>query len=192
MRIYTKTGDKGQTSLYDGTKVFKDNIILDCIGDIDELNSNIGLIMSNLNLNSLFKTDENVLILEEIQNELFDLGTLIAYPNDPSKKNIVFDNGGLFAKKLEMLIDNMTAKLPKLKNFILPSGSINMSVIHVARSVCRRAERKLVSLKTHDIIVLDECLIYINRMSDYLFTLARYVGFVENVPEIIYNSKRNK
>lgn len=189
MRIYTKTGDKGTTSLYDGSKVTKDNIIIDCIGDIDELNSEIGCILShlsNMHNDNLKKYTE---LLSNIQSQLFDLGALIAHPNNPQRRNITFDSEQTYTKELESCIDEMTAKLPKLVNFILPGGSIEMATIHKSRTVCRRAERKMVGLKTNSIEFQETCLIYINRLSDFLFTLARYVGEVQNIPEIIYKKK---
>ena len=189
MKIYTKTGDKGNTSLYDGSKVSKDNIIIDCIGDIDELNSEIGCILAHLTHedNRMLKY---VKLLSDIQSQLFDLGALIAHPNNPERKNITFDADQVYTKDLETSIDEMTLQLPKLVNFILPGGSKTMATIHKSRTVCRRAERKLVGLKTNGIEIQDSCFVYINRLSDFLFTLARYVGEVEQIPEVIYKRKK--
>ena len=166
MKIYTKTGDKGTTSLYDCSRVSKSSILIDLLGDIDELNSFIGIIDSSF-------------LLKDIQTWLFDLGTIIANPN----KKYSFDLSQEFTKILEKEIDMMTQLLPKLTNFILPSGNI-----HLSRAIARRCERKLV-----DVITIgdykhidDNCLVFLNRLSDYLFTLARYDCHMKGKDENIY------
>jgi len=190
MKIYTKVGDKGNTSLYDGSKVSKDDIIIDCIGNIDELNSDIGAIISYVSVLSSEKLVEYIKILTDIQSQLFDMGALIAYPKNPGKKDLEFDNNNVFTKTLEEAIDKMTIELPRLVNFILPGGSIQMSAVHRGRTICRRAERSLVRLKTNDIEVHDTCLGFMNRLSDFLFTFARYVGHVQEIDEVIYKKQR--
>lgn len=190
MKIYTKTGDKGTTSLYDGTKVCKDNIIIECIGSIDELNSDIGLCISFLEKTRFIGLNIYLLLLKDIQSQLFDLGALIAYPSDPSKKQLDFDIEQENTKKIEKAIDDMTRDLPKLVNFILPGGSIEMSIVHRVRTTCRRTERKLVLLKNNSINVQDNCLVFINRLSDFFFTLARYVGKLQEIDEVIYKKNR--
>jgi cob(I)alamin adenosyltransferase len=190
MKIYTKVGDKGNTSLYDGSKVSKDDIIIDCIGNIDELNSDIGAIISHVNVLSSEKLTKYITILTDIQSQLFDMGALIAYPTKSDKKELDFDNDNTFTKTLEDAIDEMTTELPKLVNFILPGGSIQMSSVHRGRTICRRAERSLVNLKTNNITVQDNCLGYVNRLSDFLFTFARYVGHVQEIQEVIYKKQR--
>lgn len=152
MVIYTKTGDDGSTSLYDCSRVSKTSVLIDLLGEIDELNSYIGIIESDK-------------LLSELQVWLFDLGTIIANP----KKKYSFDKNLYYTKILEKEIDSMTSDLTKLTNFILPSGNI-----HLARSVARRCERKLVEAKKDYNHIDDNCLIFMNRLSDYLFTLARY------------------
>lgn len=164
MKIYTKTGDKGLTSLYDCSRISKASKLIDLIGDIDELNSFIGIINSSV-------------ILKDIQIWLFDLNTIIANP----KHNYLFDNDEKIIKLIENEIDNLTSKMPKLKNFILPSGNI-----HISRAICRRCERKLVDIIESQPHIPNECLIFLNRLSDYLFTLARFENIVDN-NEIIYN-----
>ena len=168
MRIYTKTGDDGSTSLYDCSRVSKSSYLINLLGDIDELNSFIGII-------------ESEYLLKDIQIWLFDLGTVIANPN----KKYVFDQNLEFTKILEKEIDNMTNELPKLVNFILPSGNI-----HLSRAIARRCERRLVKLiSNHNSTIAKHidhnCIKFINRLSDYLFTLARYdcykKGFKENI-----------
>jgi cob(I)alamin adenosyltransferase len=166
MKIYTKTGDKGTTSLYDCSRVSKSSILIDLLGDIDELNSFIGIIDSSF-------------LLKDIQTWLFDLGTIIANPN----KKYSFDISQEFTKILEKEIDMMTQQLPKLTNFILPSGNI-----HLSRAIARRCERKLVDVITNGDYkhIDDNCLVFINRLSDYLFTLARYECFMKGKDENIY------
>ncbi len=164
MKIYTKTGDNGLTSLYDNTRVSKSSILIDLLGDIDELNSFIGMIDSEF-------------LIKDIQIWLFDLGTIIANPN----KKYKFDCNLEFTKILEKEIDKMTSELPKLVNFILPNG-----YIHLSRAITRRCERKLVEVKTNNSHIDDNCLIFINRLSDYLFTLARYDSYYKGIKENIY------
>lgn len=189
MKIYTKVGDGGNTSLYDGSKVGKDHIVIDCVGTIDELNSEIGCIIA---LNNKAGIDAYASVLTDIQSQLFDFGSVIAFSNKEGKNASEFDVEQKFTKVLEESIDKMTAELPKLKNFILPGGSVEMATIHRARTICRRTERTLVSMRNNvDCChVQHSCLIFMNRLSDFLFTLARYVGHVQNVPEVIYRKVR--
>ena len=183
MKIYTKRGDKGFTSLYDGTQVSKDNEILDCIGNIDELNSEIGCLISFLKENEMFS--ELATRLVAMQSQLFDLGANVANPTE--KKKIFFDKDGLYVKSMEEDIDRMTKELPRLVNFILPGGSIEMAVAHRIRTICRRAERSYTSVCV-DSQQHDNCQVYLNRMSDYFFTVARYIGMKQKVEEVIYKS----
>jgi cob(I)alamin adenosyltransferase len=164
MKIYTKTGDKGETSLYDCSRVSKSSDLIDLIGDIDELNSFIGIIESDR-------------ILKDIQIWLFDLGTIIANP----KKKFNFDINLEFTKILEKEIDILMDELPKLSNFILPSNNI-----HLSRAIARRCERKMVEVKNNYTHIDDNCLIFLNRLSDYLFTIARYESYKKNGGECIY------
>ena len=152
MKIYTKKGDSGSTSLYDGTKVIKNDIIVESVGSLDELNSELGLILSYYNLLKCDKlTDENrkyYELLNNIQSELFDLGSIIAKnPNNSKEDEILFDKNNDYIKKIEEYIDEMTNILPPLRNFILPGGSLLISCIHKARTVCRRTERNITSIK---------------------------------------------
>ena len=182
MKIYTKTGDQGNTSLYDGSKVSKDHILLECIGDLDELNAELGCVLTSLD--SSFGTI--VSLVQKTQSSLFDLGALIAHPNHPERKRLTFDESGELTRELEINIDEMTVSLPKLTNFILPGGNQSMAFIHKARTVCRRVERRMVVLKTNDMGIDPACYVYMNRLSDFLFTLARYAGHLHQVPEVIY------
>ena len=176
MKVYTKKGDKGQTQLLGGSIVDKDHVKLECYGTIDELNSFIGNIYDQ-DLKEFHKE-----ILLNIQNQLFNLGSVISF--DGIKDKIKLPN--ITVKNIEMLekaIDKMEESLPMLKNFILPSGHPTTSKCHIARTVCRRAERNLVTLsKTSEIDNLH--LQYLNRLSDYLFVLARAVLKENNAEEI--------
>jgi cob(I)alamin adenosyltransferase len=197
MRIYTKVGDGGNTSLYDGTKVSKDNIIIDCVGDLDELNSELGCIIAGVNDNiDVFNENmEFVDIIKQAQVNLFDMGSLLAHPTNPESKNLYFDKDNVLVKELETNIDKMTAVLPKLTNFILPGGNLLMAFTHKTRTVCRRFERKLINLRNSkqtqegEYVVENSCIAYINRLSDYLFTFARFVGFLCKTEEIIYKRR---
>lgn len=176
MKIYTKKGDKGKTQLLGGSIVNKDHVKLECYGTIDELNSFIG----NIYDQDLKKFHKEILL--NIQNQLFNLGSVISF--DGKKDKIKLPN--ITAKNIEMLekaIDKMELTLPMLKNFILPSGHPTTSKCHIARTVCRRAERNLVTLsKTSEIDNLH--LQYLNRLSDYLFVLSRAVLKENNAEEI--------
>jgi cob(I)alamin adenosyltransferase len=182
MKIYTKTGDKGKTQLLGGSKVKKNHSRLEAYGTIDELNAYIGNIFDQ-------KIDQisNIALLK-IQNRLFDLGSNIAYDHKNSliKLQHLDENDVL---DIEKEIDRMEKKLPILTNFILPSGHKTTSICHIARTVCRRAERNLVDLMQHD--HCDEINIkYLNRLSDYLFVLARYNLAINDISEILWEKKK--
>ena len=172
MKIYTKTGDKGKTSLFGGTRVPKYNLRIEAYGTIDELNSFIGLIRDQ----KIDKKSFDVLI--KIQNELFTLGSMLATPEN--KK--LLKNGQerlnipkVTEKDIEFLeneMDQMNEHLPSMTNFILPGGNTTVSYCHIARTICRRAERITVNLSEEEVIDLI-CISYLNRLSDYLFVLAR-------------------
>ena len=178
MKIYTKKGDKGKTQLLGGSMVAKDHIKLECYGTIDELNSFIGNLYDE-NINSAHKS-----ILLKIQNQLFNLGSLVAF--DREKKGIELPNISINdVKMLEQEIDRLDAALPQLKNFILPCGHSSASKSHIARTVCRRAERNLITLSnTENIDPIH--LQYLNRLSDYLFVLARTLLANNNKNEIVW------
>ncbi|GAA4341043.1 cob(I)yrinic acid a,c-diamide adenosyltransferase [Mucilaginibacter gynuensis] len=175
MKIYTKTGDKGYTSLIGGTRVPKHHLRIESYGTIDELNSYIGLIRDQ----DIAVHDKD--ILKHIQDRLFTIGASLAA--DPEKSRMVIPD--LHLSDIELLeheMDEMNKVLPALKHFILPGGSIAVSYCHVARCVCRRAERIVVHLNEAD-VVDEKVIIYLNRLSDYLFTLARKFGFDADVAE---------
>ena len=167
MKIYTKKGDEGNTQLLGGSMVKKTHIKLECYGTIDELNAFIG----NIYDQEISESHKEILL--KIQNQLFNLGSCIAF--DGKKENIKLPN--VTENNIEMLekaIDKMDASLPILKNFILPSGLSTVSKCHIARTICRRAERNLVALGEEEKINPLH-LKYLNRLSDYLFVLARFI-----------------
>jgi cob(I)alamin adenosyltransferase len=175
MKIYTKTGDKGFTSLIGGTRVPKHHLRIESYGTVDELNSYIGLIRDQ----EITAHDKN--ILKEIQDRLFTIGSSLAA--DPEKSKMVIpDLHTTDVDLLEKEMDNMNEQLPELKHFILPGGSNMISYCHIARCVCRRAERLTVHL-AEESAVDDKVIIYLNRLSDYLFTLARKIGNDHKIPE---------
>jgi cob(I)alamin adenosyltransferase len=181
MKIYTKTGDSGKTSLLGGTKVFKNNPRIEAYGTVDELNSYIGLL-------SDFSNDDNAKnILKEIQDRLFTIGAELAC--DPDSKMPLPDLHESDIEYLEKEIDNMQDQLPVMKNFILPGGHPAVSFAHVARCVCRMAERCTVNLQENSGAVDQLIIKYLNRLSDYLFVLARYLGMKNNAPEIIWKAR---
>ena len=200
MKIYTKKGDTGSTSLYDGSKVIKNNIIVESVGSLDELNSEIGVILAYYNQTNIKDSHNSKYynIFNNIQSELFDLGSIIAKnPNNSDENEVLFDKNNEYIKIIEELIDEMTQKLPLLRNFILPGGNLLIASIHKARTICRRSERSITSIR-YDPIYFNEdtpaksleninrCLAYINRLSDYLFTLARFTSLIQEVEEVKY------
>ena len=177
-KIYTKTGDQGSTSLIGGTKVPKNDIRIEAYGTVDELNSWIGLINDQLNRTE-FKNE-----LKDIQDRLFTIGSSLACDVDKEPKMKLPDLHETDIKLLEIKIDEMTAQLPPMKSFILPGGHIAVSSIHVCRTVCRRAERLIVGMQEHQLFVDEKIIQYLNRLSDYLFTLARYIAEKLGVAEV--------
>ncbi len=177
MKIYTKTGDKGQTSLIGGTRVPKYHIRIETYGTVDELNSYIGLIMCQP------IAAHHQQVLKEIQDRLFTIGASLASDPERSKMKIP-DLGAADITLLEKEMDEMNEVLPELKHFILPGGNTIVSYCHLARCVCRRAERLTVQL-AEESFVDSNITIYLNRLSDYLFVLGRKLnadeGTVENI-----------
>lgn len=173
MKVYTKTGDTGETSLVGGSRIKKNSIRIEAYGTIDELNSYIGLIrsfpMSEIELNELI----------DIQRILFTIGSELANPNIDLEK-------GLTSKpttELEKSIDRINLLLPPMTHFILPGGSQLVSHCHIARTICRRAERRILDLNEQD-AMNKEIIKYCNRLSDYLFMLARKFAVDEQITEI--------
>jgi cob(I)alamin adenosyltransferase len=177
-KIYTKTGDGGKTSLIGGTKVSKGSLRIESYGTVDELNSWIGLLSDHC-------TDaQSKTILKEIQDRLFTIGSSLACDPDKETKLKIPDLHEADVELLEKEIDKMDAVLPVMKSFILPGGHVAVSTAHVARCVCRRAERLCVTLREQKMFVEPLVIKYINRLSDYLFVLARFTGHQLKVEEI--------
>ena len=178
-RIYTKTGDTGETSLFGGARVPKSHLRVEAYGTVDELNSYIGL------LRDLVETPQYRAVLKEVQDRLFTVGSVLA--SDPNKQMMVPDLKNEDIQLLENEIDEMENVLPPLKNFILPGGHATVSFCNIARTVCRRAERLVVTLdaieKTDPLSIK-----YLNRLSDYLFVLGRKVGKDLGAEEVIWKS----
>ena len=177
-KIYTKTGDGGNTSLIGGTKVPKSHLRIESYGTVDELNSWIGLVRDHL------ADEESRSMLLEIQDRLFTIGSSLACDPEKETKMAIPDLHEADIARLEVSIDNMNEQLPEMKSFILPGGHSNVSFIHVARCVCRRAERICVQIQQENMVVSPLVIKYLNRLSDYLFMLARYVALLMKVPEM--------
>ena len=182
-KIYTRTGDKGKTSLIGGTKVPKNHIRIDSYGTIDELNSFIGW------LNDSYTEEHSRGILLEIQDRLFTIGSSLACDPDKEPRMKIPDLKKEDIDLLEKEIDQMTATLPVMKSFILPGGHPVVSSAHIARCVCRRAERLCVHMKENDLFIAPIVLQYLNRLSDYLFVLARWIAHQLQIPEIIWKPR---
>jgi cob(I)alamin adenosyltransferase len=183
MKIYTKTGDKGKTSLFGGTRVPKYDLRIEAYGTVDELNSYIGLIRDQ-------KIDSHTTeILLKIQNELFTLGSMLATP--PEKEILKSGKERLNIPKiteesielLENEIDQMNESLPPMSHFILPGGHTTVSFCHITRCICRRAER-IATLLSDESTINSNILVYLNRLSDYLFVLARKLTIDNQAQEI--------
>lgn len=178
LKIYTKTGDLGKTSLIGGTKVSKSHLRIDTYGTVDELNSYIGLVGDHL-------TDEPTrLVLKEIQDRLFTIGSSLACDPDKEPLMKIPDLLETDINLLERQIDGMNDVLPPMRFFVLPGGHPAVSTAHVARCVCRRAERLCVALQEQGLFVEPLVIKYLNRLSDYLFVLSRYIGHLLQVQEI--------
>lgn len=176
MRIYTKGGDKGKTSLANGQRVSKNDLRIKSYGTVDELNSLLGLSLPFIENEKIKK------LILKIQNDLFELGADLATPLDYDKLPIKRIDDA-FITFLEKIIDHYDAKLPQLHYFILPGGSLAASYMHYARTICRRAEREVVELMQNENIN-NNILIYLNRLSDLLFVLARFCNKIDFTDEI--------
>jgi cob(I)alamin adenosyltransferase len=181
MKIYTKTGDKGQTSLFGGARLPKNHIRIEAYGTVDELNSYIGLVR-DVAENEAVKS-----VLKEVQDRLFTIGSNLA--SDPSKDMITPDVHQADIELLETEIDSMMAELPPLRSFILPGGHTTVSFCHIARCVCRRTERLVVALAENEKV---EVMIiqYLNRLSDYLFALGRLLAKDLGVEEVKWEARK--
>ncbi len=192
MKIYTKTGDKGETSLFGGKRVSKASLRVEAYGTVDELNSAIGVAIAQFSIfNFQFSNKSQITNLKrqliEIQNDLLEIGSALASPGIKNQESRI-KNLGKRVEELERLIDEMTKELPELRNFILPGGGVVGSHIHFARTICRRAERRIVELSKKE-QVDKGILIYFNRLSDLLFTMARFVNHKEKQKEVIWTKR---
>ena len=178
MKIYTKAGDQGKTSLIGGTRVPKSHIRIESYGTVDELNSFIGL-LNDLVVDAKINAD-----LKEIQDRLFTVGSSLAC--DPEKESAlrIPDLKEEDILRLENAMDTMNEVLAPMKSFIIPGGHQAISTAHIARCVCRRAERWCVNMQEEDLFVETLVIKYLNRLSDYLFTLARYIGHLNGVADL--------
>ena len=174
-KIYTRTGDNGTTGLGDGTRVAKDSLRIEAMGDVDELNSVIGLMLTETVPDILIDT------LTQIQHDLFNLGGEICIPDYVILQQANIDN-------LEEAIDTLNDELAPLKEFILPGGTKAAAFCHLARTVCRRAERKLITLARGE-KVTEISLKYLNRLSDLLFVLCRIINKEAGVPDVLWQNK---
>ena len=182
-KIYTKTGDDGTTGLFGGARLPKDHIRIEAYGTVDEMNSVIGWLISHV------QTEDVIEFLHIIQSRLFTIGSNLA--SDPSKEMLTPDLVDGDIQAIEEAIDLYQDQLPPLKHFILPGGSAAVSAAHLARTVCRRAERRCVALSHHS-EVDPLILLYLNRLSDYFFVLARWIGAQEGVAEIKWTPRESQ
>ncbi len=183
-KIYTKTGDKGSTSLIGGVRVPKNHIRIESYGTIDELNSHIGMV------NDLAANAEISTRLREIQDRLFTIGSELATSPDKEVKMKLPDLHPEDVQYLEQLIDQMNRTLPEMRSFIIPGGNLAASACHVARCVCRRAERLCVGMAKEQETQVPELIIqYLNRLSDFLFVLARYIVHINGAEEIPWRAR---
>lgn len=176
-KIYTRTGDKGTTGLGDGSRVDKDSLRVEAYGTTDELNSIVGMILSETTVQDPLKT-----MLLEIQHDLFDIGAELCVPGH----KVITES---FVERLEQQLDGLNEGLPYLKEFILPGGNRAATTCHLARTVCRRAERRVLSLSKQEAIN-EWGLKYLNRLSDFLFVASRVLARVDGNEETLWNRKR--
>lgn len=181
-KIYTKTGDGGDTALGDGERVLKDSLRVSAYGNVDELNASIGII-------TLYANTELKRKLKNIQNDLFDIGADLCVPiSEKNKDRLRLSTNQI--ETLELEIDEMNSILEPLNSFVLPGGCRSATFLHMARTICRRAERSVVSLRSQEKIN-DNTLIYLNRLSDWLFVASR-VENQENSSEVLWAPGKNK
>lgn len=185
MKIYTRTGDKGETSLYTGQRVPKNDPTIEAIGTVDETNSAIGVALAMMPRDAKFSTIREQ--LETIQHALFDVGASIATPRTKAATGKLektrFDEEA--THRLEKWMDSFEDQLAPLKSFILPGGQSAGAMLHLARSICRRAERLILPLNLQA-DVSDSVLVYLNRLSDYLFMVSRVVNHMMDCPETLW------
>ena len=188
MSIYTKTGDQGETSLFNGDRIPKSDNFMHALGTIDECNSALGIALSHLPRDASFEHLREQFI--EIQHALFDIGAAVATPRTHSSEAKIEKTrfNAEATKKLEEWIDEMDSKLPKLRTFILPGGHPSSAGLHLARNICRRAERHAIPLNMHK-DVSDNVMTYLNRLSDYFFMASRMANHLTGVEETSWRGK---
>ena len=182
-RVYTRTGDDGTTGLGSGLRVSKDSGRIEAYGTVDELNTQIGVVLAGGVVREL------EIPLQEIQNDLFHLGSDLCMPEEEKALTPVPRVEPRHVEGLERLMDRLSEELPPLANFVLPGGSPGAAALHVARAVCRRAERALVGLSRREPIGA-HTVEYVNRLSDALFVMARYENRRRGMPDVLWDSRR--
>lgn len=183
LKIYTKTGDLGKTSLIGGTKVPKSHIRIETYGTVDELNSHVGLLIDQL------QDVPTIKMLKEVQDRLFTIGSSLACDPDREPKMKLPDLKEEDIVRLETEMDQMNEVLPIMKNFILPGGAMAVSQAHICRCVCRRAERICVDMMEKEMFIDPTVIKYLNRLSDYLFVTARYIAHLLGVEEVAWRPR---
>jgi cob(I)alamin adenosyltransferase len=176
MKIYTKTGDDGDTALFGGGRVHKDDVRVEAYGQVDELNSVLGLARAE----GLGVLDP---LAQALQNQLFTIGSMLATPADSPAAAHIPQVQDAWVEAMEHAIDSYDLELPSLKSFILPGGTKAAALLHLARTVCRRAERRVVPLHRAG-QVAPAVEVYLNRLSDLLFAMARYANFKAGLPDV--------
>jgi len=177
-RIYTRTGDDGTTGLGDGSRTQKDSMRVEAYGTVDELNSAVGVLIAELD------DEATASVLLDVQHDLFDLGGELCMPGT----ELIGDR---HTERVERELDRLNADLPPLKDFILPGGSRSAAQAHLARTICRRAERRVIALARHE-AVNEPAIRYLNRLSDLLFVVARTIARASGVGEILWDHDRDR
>lgn len=181
MKIYTKRGDQGETDLFGGERVLKDHPRVWAYGEIDELNAWLGVVIAHTDQSDL------IALLQDIQRSLFDLGAYLATPSAERRAKAGIGAPAGAVKKCEASIDHFEMELPAMCNFVLPGGHVSAGMLHYARAVCRRAERRVITLAGEEEIAAS-VLQYLNRLSDLFFVLARVANKRAGVPDITWSS----
>ncbi len=185
-RIYTKTGDKGETSLVGGSRVSKADPRLEAYGTLDELNSLVGFLRAHLTASKLSALGDVDVRLQAVQNNLFNIGSHLACEDEKLKSQLPGLTPGL-ENALEADMDRWESELPPLREFILPGGSLLASVAHQNRCVCRRAERFVIGLQQSGVIIDNAQIVFLNRLSDWFFLLARKCNSVSGINDVAWS-----
>lgn len=179
--LYTRTGDAGETSLVGGKRIAKDSLRLESYGTIDELSSHLGRLAADKGIDEELRSE-----LKQIQNEMFNIGSYLATAVEPNTEPVCPSLAdGARLQRLEGWIDALDGQTPAMHAFVLPGGHPAAADAHIARTVCRRAERAIIALSRSE-YVDPAVLRYINRLSDYLFAAARYINFINGVEEVVW------